>query len=40
MFSKCSAETPRLIMTTTYTNMTYHEYQDMLDIALFKKETK
>ena len=27
--------TPRLIMITTYTNMTYHEYQGMFDIALF-----
>ena len=35
MFSKRSVETPRLIMITTYTNMTYHEYQGMFDIALF-----
>ena len=34
MFSKHSVETPRLIMTTTFTNMTYHEYQGMFDIAL------
>ena len=41
MFSKRSAlamETPRLIMITTYTNVTYHEYQSMFDIALFKKK--
>ena len=31
MFSKRSVETPRLIMITTYTNMTYHEYQRMFD---------
>ena len=37
MFSKRSLETPRLIMITTYTNMAYHEYQDMFDIALLKK---
>ena len=36
MFSKHSVKTPRLIMIT-YTNMTYHEYQDIFDIALFKK---
>ena len=35
MFSKRSVDTPRLIMITTYTNMTYHEYQGMFDIALF-----
>ena len=34
MFSKRSVETPRLIMITTYTNMTYHEYPG-IDIALF-----
>ena len=28
-------ETRHLIMITTYTNMTYHEYQGMFDIALF-----
>ena len=39
MFSKRSVETPRLIMITTYTNMTYHEYQGIIDIALFKKTT-
>ena len=38
MFSKRSVETPRLIMITTYTNMTYHEYQCMFDIALFLKK--
>ena len=38
MFSKRSVETPRLIMITTYTNMTYHEYQGMFDIALFLKK--
>ena len=37
MFSKRFVETPRLIMITTYTNMTCHEYQGMFDIALFKK---
>ena len=35
-----SMETPRLTMITTYTNMTYHEYQGMSDIALFLKQTK
>ena len=35
MLSKRSVETPRLIMITTYTNMTYHKYQGMLDIAPF-----
>ena len=41
MFSKCSVEIPRLIMITTYTNMTYHEYQGMFDIAFyFKKLSK
>ena len=35
MFSKRSVETLRLIMITIYTNMTHHEYQGMLDIALF-----
>ena len=39
MFSKRSVETPRLIMIT-YTNMTYHEYQGMFDIVLFKKKNK
>ena len=38
MFSKRSVETPRLIMIITYTNMTYHEYQGMFDIALFTKK--
>ena len=38
MFSKRSVETPRLIMITTYTTMTYNEYQGMLDIALFLKK--
>ena len=38
MFSKRSVETPRFIMITTYTNITYHEYQGMFDIALFKKK--
>ena len=40
MFSKRSVETPRLIMITTYTytNVTYHEYQGMFDIALFLKK--
>ena len=37
MFSKRTVETPHLIMITTYTNMTYHENQGMLDIALFLK---
>ena len=32
MFSKRSVETPRLIMMTTYTNITYHKYQGMFDI--------
>ena len=40
MFSKRSVDTPRLIMITTSTNMTYHEYQGMFDIALFFKKTK
>ena len=35
MFSKRSVEIPRLIMITTHSNMTYHEYQGMFDIALF-----
>ena len=39
MFPKRSVETPRLIMITTYTNMTYNEYQGMFDIALFLKKT-
>ena len=39
MFSKRSVETPRLMMIMTYTNITYHEYQGMFDIALFKKKT-
>ena len=30
MFSKRSVETPRLVITT-YTNMTYDEYQGMFD---------
>ena len=34
MLSKRYVETPRLIMITIYTNMTYHEYQDMFDIAI------
>ena len=38
MFSKRSVDTPRLIMITTYTNVTYHKYQGMFDIALFKKK--
>ena len=38
MFSKRSVETPRFIMITTYTNMTYHEYQGMFDMALFKRK--
>ena len=37
MFSKRSVEIPRLIMITTYTNVTYHEYQGMFDIARFFK---
>ena len=37
MFLKCSVETSRLIMITTYTNVTYHECQGMFDIVLFKK---
>ena len=37
MFSKRSVETLRLIMIT-HTNMTYHEYQGMFDIALFLKK--
>ena len=40
MLSKRSVETPHLIMITTYTNMTYYEYQGMFDIALLKKKTK
>ena len=36
MFLKRSLETPRLIMITTYTNMTCHEYQGMFDIAHLK----
>ena len=40
MFSKHSVETLLLIMTTTFTNMTYHEYQGMFDIALLKKQLK
>ena len=39
MFSKRSVETPRLIMMTTYTNITYHKYQGMFDIALFFEKT-
>ena len=38
MLLKRSVETPRLIMITTYTNMTYHEYQGMFDIARFFKK--
>ena len=38
MFLKRFMETPRLIMITTYTNMTYREYQGMFDIALLKKK--
>ena len=38
MFSKRSVETRRLIMITTYTNMTYHEYEGMFDIAFLLKE--
>ena len=34
MFSKRSVETSRLIMITTYTNMTYHEYQGMFDSTI------
>ena len=37
MFSKRTVETPHLIMITTYTNMTCHEYQGMFDIALVLK---
>ena len=40
MFSKRYVETPRLIMITTYTNVTYHEYQSMFDIALFFKKLR
>ena len=39
MFSKRSVETPRLIMITTYTNMTYDEYQGMFDIVGKKGST-
>ena len=36
MFLKRSME--MIIMVITFTNMTYHEYQGMFDIALFLKK--